>query len=78
MSLSLFEIAADWATVSNEDVNRFKDAFYKEFPNAPVAPFGLIFYDADTPTYRLVYPTVRHAYIYRIDSSGRFEKLTRG
>ncbi len=39
-NLSLFEIAQDWANVSNEDVNYFKDQLFKEFPDCPRGPMA--------------------------------------
>ena len=85
--LSLYEIAEYWSVVSNDDVNRFKDAFHEEFSDAPIAPIGLardnenIVKDEEVfpnnPSFRIVYPTVRHPYIYTINYLNKFKKFER-
>jgi hypothetical protein len=84
MSLSLYEIAESWSTTSNENVALFKDAFHKAYPNAPIAPIGIIRDDScltrtdirngKKPSLKLAYANVKTPFVYKLNPSSEFTR----
>lgn len=83
-NLSLFGIAQDWMKVDGADVNRFKDALYKAFPDCPKGPMATQWTKPGpvehTPNgtfvdrYWIVFPGSRE--MYTIDTENNFAKVS--